>query len=229
MIIEPVAGNMNLVEPSADFMHPGRLCTEHAVLIFDEVMTGFRVGRGRAGPVRHHAGSHHHPRQGDRRRDAGGAFGGRRDIMEDRPAWPGVSGRHPVRQPGGGGGNSPASNRSPGPASTRPSPRAPRGWCRPRGRREARRRFRRDSVGMFGLYFAKAVPQNYAEVMGRRTDSAMLDAGYFAPSAFEGFHSAAHRGGHRQHHRRRHGSPQTRLTFRASSPGTQARSAPGRV
>jgi glutamate-1-semialdehyde 2,1-aminomutase len=58
-----------------------------------------------------------------------------------------------------------------------------------------------DSVGgMFGLYFAKAVPQNYAEVMAcdkerfNRFFHAMLDAGhYFAPSAFEaGFVSAAH-------------------------------------
>ena len=84
VIIEPIAGNMNLIKPSAEFMHLlRRLCTEHgAVLIFDEVMTGFRVGpRGVQGlfgitpdlttlgkvigggmPV--------------------GAFGGRRDIMQ---------------------------------------------------------------------------------------------------------------------------------------------------
>ena len=58
-----------------------------------------------------------------------------------------------------------------------------------------------DSVGgMFGLYFAQAVPRNYAEVMAcdkerfNRFFHAMLDAGhYFAPSAFEaGFVSAAH-------------------------------------
>jgi len=61
--------------------------------------------------------------------------------------------------------------------------------------------FTADSVGgMFGLYFAKAAPQSYADVMGSDKDSfnrffhAMLDAGhYFAPSAFEaGFVSAAH-------------------------------------
>ena len=46
VIIEPIAGNMNLVKPSAEFMHLlRRLCTAHGtVLIFDEVMTGFRVG-----------------------------------------------------------------------------------------------------------------------------------------------------------------------------------------
>jgi glutamate-1-semialdehyde 2,1-aminomutase len=58
-----------------------------------------------------------------------------------------------------------------------------------------------DSVGgMFGLYFAKAVPQTYADVMASDRETfnrffhAMLDAGhYFAPSAFEaGFVSAAH-------------------------------------
>ena len=84
IIVEPVAGNMNLIAPSADFL-PGlrRLADRHgAVLIFDEVMTGFRLDlRGAQGlygvapdlttlgkvigggmPV--------------------GAFGGRRDIME---------------------------------------------------------------------------------------------------------------------------------------------------
>ena len=46
IILEPVAGNMNLIEPSKDFLKGLRqLCDEHgALLIFDEVMTGFRVG-----------------------------------------------------------------------------------------------------------------------------------------------------------------------------------------
>lgn len=48
VIIEPFAGNMNLVRPQASFMKTLReLCDKHAsVLIFDEVMTGFRVARG---------------------------------------------------------------------------------------------------------------------------------------------------------------------------------------
>jgi len=46
VIIEPVAGNMNLITPRRGFLQGLRkLCTDHgSVLIFDEVMTGFRVG-----------------------------------------------------------------------------------------------------------------------------------------------------------------------------------------
>jgi glutamate-1-semialdehyde 2,1-aminomutase len=46
VIVEPVVGNMNLIAPTAEFLDAMReLCTKHgAVLIFDEVMTGFRVG-----------------------------------------------------------------------------------------------------------------------------------------------------------------------------------------
>lgn len=50
VILEPFAGNMNLVRPSAEFMQTLRtLCTQHGtVLIYDEVMTGFRVALGGA-------------------------------------------------------------------------------------------------------------------------------------------------------------------------------------
>lgn len=50
VIVEPVAGNMNLVAPIANFLQTLRaLCTKHgSVLIFDEVMTGFRVAKGGA-------------------------------------------------------------------------------------------------------------------------------------------------------------------------------------
>jgi len=46
VIVEPVAGNMNLIAPLPGFLETLRAqCTKHgAVLIFDEVMTGFRVG-----------------------------------------------------------------------------------------------------------------------------------------------------------------------------------------
>ena len=50
VMVEPIAGNMNLIRPAPGF-HEGlrRLCTEHgALLIFDEVMTGFRVALGGA-------------------------------------------------------------------------------------------------------------------------------------------------------------------------------------
>ena len=50
VIVEPVAGNMNLVLPVNEFLETLReQCTRHgAVLIFDEVMTGFRVALGGA-------------------------------------------------------------------------------------------------------------------------------------------------------------------------------------
>ena len=50
VIVEPIAGNMNCIPPVKDFLHRLRkLCSEHkAILIFDEVMTGFRVARGGA-------------------------------------------------------------------------------------------------------------------------------------------------------------------------------------
>jgi len=50
VIVEPVAGNMNCVPPSHEFLQMMRdLCTQYgAVLIFDEVMTGFRVALGGA-------------------------------------------------------------------------------------------------------------------------------------------------------------------------------------
>ena len=50
LIVEPIAGNMNLIKPAAGF-HQGlrELCTRYgALLIFDEVMTGFRVAMGGA-------------------------------------------------------------------------------------------------------------------------------------------------------------------------------------
>jgi glutamate-1-semialdehyde 2,1-aminomutase len=50
LIVEPVAGNMGLVPPAPGYLPALReLCSEHdALLIFDEVITGFRVGRGGA-------------------------------------------------------------------------------------------------------------------------------------------------------------------------------------
>ncbi|MCY4262583.1 MAG: glutamate-1-semialdehyde 2,1-aminomutase [Candidatus Dadabacteria bacterium] len=50
VIIEPVAGNMGVVTPEPDFLGKLRLaCAKHgAILIFDEVITGFRLGRGGA-------------------------------------------------------------------------------------------------------------------------------------------------------------------------------------
>lgn len=91
VIVEPVAGNMGVVEPGPDFL-PGlrRLCDQHgSLLIFDEVITGFRVAWGGA-----------QTRYGVRpdltclgKIIGGGlpigAYGGRRDLMEQMaPAGP---------------------------------------------------------------------------------------------------------------------------------------------
>jgi len=50
VIVEPIAGNMGFIEPNEDFLQNLRqVCTENkSILIFDEVMTGFRVARGGA-------------------------------------------------------------------------------------------------------------------------------------------------------------------------------------
>ena len=206
VIIEPIAGNMNLVKPSAEYMHLlRRLCTEHGtVLIFDEVMTGFRVGpRGVQGlfgitpdlttlgkvigggmPV--------------------GAFGGRRDIMEKIAPLGGVyqagtlSGS-PVAVAAGLASLEQIAKPGFYEVLTARTERLVKGLNAAATKHGVT--FVADSVGgMFGLYFAKSVPQSYADVMVsdrerfNRFFHAMLDAGhYFAPSAFEaGFVSAAH-------------------------------------
>ena len=84
VIVEPVAGNMNCFPPVPGFLEGLReLCSKHgSVLIFDEVMTGFRVARG--GAQEHYGVS---PDLTTLGKVIGGglpvgAFGGRRDIME---------------------------------------------------------------------------------------------------------------------------------------------------
>ena len=74
MIVEPVVGNMGCVPPAARL--PGRLreitARHGALLIFDEVMTGFRVAFGGAQAALRHPAGPDDARQGDRRRAAGG-------------------------------------------------------------------------------------------------------------------------------------------------------------
>lgn len=84
IIVEPVAGNMNCVPPQPGFLSALRaLCDEHgSVLIFDEVMTGFRVALG--GAQAHYAVK---PDLTTLGKIIGGgmpvgAFGGRKDIMQ---------------------------------------------------------------------------------------------------------------------------------------------------
>lgn len=84
IIVEPVAGNMNLVPPGPGFLETLReVCTRYgAVLIFDEVMTGFRVALGGAQSVYDVT-----PDLTTLGKVIGGglpvgAFGGRKDIMD---------------------------------------------------------------------------------------------------------------------------------------------------
>jgi glutamate-1-semialdehyde 2,1-aminomutase len=206
VIVEPVVGNMNLVVPNDGFLSGLReLCTRHdAVLIFDEVMTGFRVALGGAQGlygVR--------PDLTTLGKVVGGgmplgAFGGRRDIMQC------IAPLGPVYQAGTLSGNPVAVAAG---LATLALVQAPGFFDRlaastqslteqlVEAARKAGVRFCAQSVGgMFGLYFSAQPPRSYAEVMQTDRDAfnrffhAMLDQGvYFAPSAFEaGFVSAAH-------------------------------------
>ncbi len=206
VIVEPVAGNMNLVLPRKDFIQGLReLCTHYgAVLIFDEVMTGFRVGpQGAQGlyGIR--------PDLTTLGKVVGGgmplgAFGGRRDIMQC------IAPLGPVYQAGTLSGNPVAVAAG---RTTLKLVQAPGFFDRlsastasltdglSRAARTAGVTFSAQSIGgMFGVYFAARPPQSHAEVMACDRDAfsrffhAMLDAGvYLAPSAFEaGFVSAAH-------------------------------------
>ena len=206
VIVEPVAGNMNLVAPRPGFLERvRRLCTSHgAVLIFDEVMTGFRVALGGAQAlygVR--------PDLTTLGKVIGGglpvgAFGGRRDIMQA------VAPLGPVYQAGTLSGNPVAVAAG---LATLKLAQAPgfyvrlasttRSLCEglARAAQESRVPFSAASVGgMFGIYFRAAPPATYAEVLQcdreafNRFFHAMLASGiYLAPSAYEaGFVSSAH-------------------------------------
>jgi len=206
VIVEPVAGNMNLVTPKPEFLQALRkLCTQHgAVLILDEVMTGFRVSlRGAQG---------YYGIQPDLvtlgKVMGGGlpaaAFGGRRDIMKC------LAPLGAVYQAGTLSGNPVAVAAG---MATLKLVQAPGFYDRLSGLAKQLTDGLSDSAkqhgipfcaqsigGMFGLYFSKTVPTSYAEVMGcdkeafNRFFHAMLEAGvYLAPSAFEaGFVSSAH-------------------------------------
>ena len=206
VIVEPVAGNMNLIAPKPEFMQAMReLCSKHgAVLIFDEVMTGFRVGpqcaQGLFGIT---------PDLTTLGKVIGGgmpvaAFGGKREIMEK------IAPLGPVYQAGTLSGNPVAvaaglvtlkATRAPGfydslAARTKQLTDGLTAAAKKHGVT-----FCAQSVGgMFGLYFSATPTTSFAEVMQcdkeafNRFFHAMLEAGhYLAPSAFEaGFVSAAH-------------------------------------
>ncbi|HTP74523.1 MAG TPA: glutamate-1-semialdehyde 2,1-aminomutase, partial [Burkholderiaceae bacterium] len=176
VIVEPIAGNMNLVRGTPEFLGAMRdLCRRHgAVLIFDEVMTGFRVARGGAQSL-----YGIEPDLTVLGKVIGGgmplaAFGGRRDIMKH------LSPLGPVYQAGTLSGNPVAV--ACGQATL--ARVAKDGFFERLGAQTAAlaggiaaaaRRHRvplaADSVGgMFGLYLAPAVPASYAEVMAGDAD-----------------------------------------------------------
>ncbi|MEO8767572.1 MAG: glutamate-1-semialdehyde 2,1-aminomutase [Nitrosospira sp.] len=206
VIVEPVAGNMNLVAPQPGFLQAlSELCRKHgSVLIFDEVMTGFRVGLGCAQGLYGIK-----PDLTTLGKVIGGgmpmaAFGGRRDIMQC------LAPLGPVYQAGTLSGNPVAVAAGLATlklvqmpefyeklaASTRQLTEGLAAAAKKHGILFCAQAL----GGMFGLYFRENLPTSYAEVMAcdreafNRFFHAMLREGiYFAPSAFEaGFVSAAH-------------------------------------
>ncbi len=206
VIVEPVAGNMNLLRATPEFLQTMRsLCTQHgAILMFDEVMSGFRVALGGAQSL--------YGIQPDMTvlgKVIGGglpvaAFGGRADLMKH------LAPLGPVYQAGTLSGNPVAVAAG---MSTLKIIQQP-GFYEQLGAqtkklvdglsaaaRDAGEAFCADAVGgMFGLYFTAQLPENYTQMMScnkerfNRFFHAMLDGGvYLAPSAFEaGFVSAMH-------------------------------------
>jgi len=206
VIIEPIAGNMNLVQGNAKFLGRLReLCSHYgALLIFDEVMTGFRVGpQGAQGLY----GIEPDITTLGKVIGGGlpmGAFGGRREVMQK------LAPMGPVYQAGTLSGN---------PISVAAG-LATLDLISEDGFFESLTGKTRELVegieaqakragvpfcashvgGMFGMYFTDRVPETYEDVMGcnrerfNRFFHAMLDQGInLAPSAFEaGFVSSAH-------------------------------------
>jgi glutamate-1-semialdehyde 2,1-aminomutase len=206
VIVEPVAGNMNLVLPAPGFLETLREeCTRHgAVLILDEVMTGFRVALGGA-----QARFGIRPDLTTLGKVIGGglpvgAVGGRREIMEK------IAPLGPVYQAGTLSGNPVAVAAGLATlqliqeknffekleATTRALVEGLQ-----RQAKDAGVAFSAQSIGsMFGIYFRPSPPASFAEVMQadkerfNRFFHEMLKRGvYLAPSAYEaGFVSAAH-------------------------------------
>ena len=206
VVLEPIAGNMNFVRPADEFIRVLReLCTRHGtVLIFDEVMTGYRVAAGGAQGLFGVT-----PDLTTLGKVIGGgmpvgAFGGRRDIMQK------LAPVGPVYQAGTLSGNPVAVSAG---LETLKHVLRP-GFFERLGEttsllvagleREARAAGVPFSTahagGMFGLFFRPAAPASFAEVMQcdreafNRFFHAMLARGvYLAPSAYEaGFVSSAH-------------------------------------
>ena len=211
LIIEPIAGNMNFVRASLDFVRRCReLCTQYgALLIYDEVMTGFRTAPGGVQSLHAKAIAGFAPDITVMGKVIGGgmplaAFGGKRDVMEQ------LAPLGPVYQAGTLSGNPVATAcglatlreiRKPGffealSARTRALVDGLRAAAQEQGVP-----FCADSEGgLFGFFLLPRLPQNYREVM--QSDAArfnrffhgLLSRGvYVAPALYEAsFVSAAH-------------------------------------
>ena len=207
IIVEPVAGNMNCVPPAPGFLEGLRnLCDKHGVvLIFDEVMTGFRVALGGA---QAHFGVTPDLSTFGKIIGGGmpvGCFGGKRAIMEC------VAPLGPVYQAGTLSGNplAMAAGLTTLNLISRPGFHAELTEYTSRMLQGLQDRADAAGVpfvttqvgGMFGLYFSGADDiVTFADVMASDADRfkrffhLMLEGGvYLAPSAFEaGFTSIAH-------------------------------------
>lgn len=207
VIIEPIVGNMNFVEPVPGFLETLReLCDEHGtVLIFDEVMTGFRVALGGA---QERFGIRPDLTTLGKIIGGGmpvGAFGGRRDIMDC------IAPVGPVYQAGTLSGNPIAMAAGLKTLELLSAPGFHERLEAQTGKLLKGMQAAADAHGvafttahaggMFGFYFTSADRvSSFDDVMAcngehfKRFFHAMLDAGInLAPSAFEaGFMSAAH-------------------------------------
>lgn len=206
VIIEPIAGNMNLIKASTEFLSAIRnLTSQHGtVLIYDEVMTGFRVALGGAQFLQGIS-----PDLTCLGKVMGGgmpmaAFGGKKDIMSK------LAPLGNVYQAGTLSGNpvAVASGLKTLEIVSRPgfyeclTGQTEKLMARLKlSADEAGVPFSIDSVGgMFGFYFADKVPTSFEAVTQSNIEAfkkffhAMLDQGvYLAPSAYEaGFTSIAH-------------------------------------
>ncbi len=211
VMIEPIAGNMNFVRASVPFVKRLReLCDQYgALLVFDEVMTGFRVALGSAQSLYAQALPGFQPDLSVFGKVIGGgmplaAFGSSRKVMQQ------LAPLGPVYQAGTLSGN---------PVATACGLATLREIAKPAFYESLSARtqalvqgldaaaasaglpFCTDSQGgMFGFFFGKDLPQNYPAVLAtdqarfNRFFHAMLDQGvYFAPALYEaGFVSAAH-------------------------------------
>ncbi|MGC4078316.1 MAG: glutamate-1-semialdehyde 2,1-aminomutase [Rubrivivax sp.] len=211
VMLEAIAGNMNFVRASVPFVKKLReLCTKHgALLVFDEVMTGFRVALGGAQSVYAKLIPGFEPDMTVFGKVIGGgmplaAFGGKKDVMKQ------LAPLGPVYQAGTLSGNPVAT--ACGLATlaeiTKPGfyeALAAKTKAMVQGIADAGREAGVPIVtdcegGMFGFFFADALPQNYTQVMAtdkerfNRFFHGMLDHGvYLAPAMYEaGFVSAAH-------------------------------------